>query len=267
MLDEIGLPPGLVTMVAGGSCRRTLAPSRRGQGVVHRIHARGPGGGGSMRGQPDQGQPRTRRQVGRAHARRCRTGKSRRGRAVGQLVQQRPDLQRADPPPGASQRHDEYVDALAAEMSTFGWATRTIPAPNSARWSPAASDRVRDYIRIGQNEGARMVLGGADMPGARPRLVCLADVVRGRRQQHAHCARRDLRPGDHRHPVSGRRGRRGHCQRFRLRPGRFGVDRRRRPGITDRARFAPAPSASTRATRWIPSRRLAASRAAATAAS
>ena len=76
--------------------RRTPGrPPRRRQGVVHRFHRGGPGRRGGVRAQPDQGQPRTRRQVRRHRPRRRRPGSRRHRRAVGQPVQQRPDLQRA----------------------------------------------------------------------------------------------------------------------------------------------------------------------------
>ncbi|MCK8645882.1 aldehyde dehydrogenase [Mycobacterium colombiense] len=62
-------------------------------------------------------------------------------------------------------RHDEYVDALAAEMSGLRVGD---PGDPQTQLGPLVSrrqqQRVRDYIRIGQDEGARLVVGGADMP-------------------------------------------------------------------------------------------------------
>jgi acyl-CoA reductase-like NAD-dependent aldehyde dehydrogenase len=61
--------------------------------------------------------------------------------------------------------HDEYVDALASEMTNLLVGDPSDPA---TQLGPLASrrqqQRVRDYIQIGQREGARLVVGGADMP-------------------------------------------------------------------------------------------------------
>lgn len=63
------------------------------------------------------------------------------------------------------QRHDEYVDALAAEMGALRVGD---PAEKDTQLGPLVSQRqqsrVRGYIEIGQREGARMVLGGTEMP-------------------------------------------------------------------------------------------------------
>ena len=80
-------------------------------------------------------------------------------------------------------RHDEYVDALAAEMAGL-----RVGDPNDpdTQLGPLVSRRqqrrVRDYIEIGQNEGARVVIGGTDMPDGldrgwyvRPTLFAAAD--------------------------------------------------------------------------------------------
>lgn len=80
-------------------------------------------------------------------------------------------------------RHDEYVDALAAEMAGLRVGD---PSDPDTQLGPLVSrrqqQRVRDYIRIGQAEGARAVVGGADMPGGldrgwyvRPTLFAAAD--------------------------------------------------------------------------------------------
>jgi acyl-CoA reductase-like NAD-dependent aldehyde dehydrogenase len=62
-------------------------------------------------------------------------------------------------------RHDEYVDALAAEMSALRVGD---PSDPETQVGPLVSQRqqtrVRDYIHIGQNEGARRVIGGSEMP-------------------------------------------------------------------------------------------------------
>ena len=62
-------------------------------------------------------------------------------------------------------RHDEYVDALAAEMNTLRVGD---PSDPGIQLGPLVSrrqqNRVRDYIQIGQNEGAQLVTGGTAMP-------------------------------------------------------------------------------------------------------
>ena len=64
-----------------------------------------------------------------------------------------------------AQRHDEYVDALAAEMANLRVGD---PSDPGTQLGPLVSQRqqsrVRDYIQIGQREGARLVVGGTGMP-------------------------------------------------------------------------------------------------------
>lgn len=62
-------------------------------------------------------------------------------------------------------RHDEYVDALAADMSGLRVGDPSDPATQLGPLvSQRQQQRVRDYIRVGQDEGARLIVGGADMP-------------------------------------------------------------------------------------------------------
>jgi acyl-CoA reductase-like NAD-dependent aldehyde dehydrogenase len=60
---------------------------------------------------------------------------------------------------------DEFVDALAAEMTALRIGD---PADPATQLGPLVAkrqqDRVREYITEGQREGARVVVGGADMP-------------------------------------------------------------------------------------------------------
>jgi acyl-CoA reductase-like NAD-dependent aldehyde dehydrogenase len=62
-------------------------------------------------------------------------------------------------------RHDEYVDALAAEMTALRVGD---PSDPETQVGPLVSQRqqqrVRDYIQIGQHEGAKLVIGGAELP-------------------------------------------------------------------------------------------------------
>jgi acyl-CoA reductase-like NAD-dependent aldehyde dehydrogenase len=80
-------------------------------------------------------------------------------------------------------RHDEYVDALAAEMTKIAVGD---PSDPNTQMGPLVSQRqqqrVRNYIESGEHEGARLVVGGSDMPDGidrgwyvRPTLFAAAD--------------------------------------------------------------------------------------------
>ncbi|ORW18871.1 aldehyde dehydrogenase [Mycobacterium palustre] len=62
-------------------------------------------------------------------------------------------------------RSDEFVDALAAEMGSLRIGD---PADPATQLGPLVArrqqERVRDYIAEGKREGARLVLGGAELP-------------------------------------------------------------------------------------------------------
>jgi len=62
-------------------------------------------------------------------------------------------------------RHDEYVAALASEMVALRVGD---PSNPDTQVGPLVSQRqqhrVRGYIQTGQDEGARLVIGGSDMP-------------------------------------------------------------------------------------------------------
>jgi acyl-CoA reductase-like NAD-dependent aldehyde dehydrogenase len=64
-----------------------------------------------------------------------------------------------------AKRSDEFVDALGAEMTSLRIGD---PADPATQLGPLVAkrqqDRVRNYITEGQREGARVVVGGADMP-------------------------------------------------------------------------------------------------------
>jgi acyl-CoA reductase-like NAD-dependent aldehyde dehydrogenase len=68
----------------------------------------------------------------------------------------------------SERRHDEVVDALAEMMSALRVGD---PADETTDIGPLVTQRqqhrVRDYIRCGQSEGARIVLGGEDSPAER----------------------------------------------------------------------------------------------------
>lgn len=80
-------------------------------------------------------------------------------------------------------RSDDFVDALAAEMSSMVVGD---PADPATQVGPLVAQRqqqrVRDYIDTGQREGARLVLGGTELPDGvergwyvRPTLFSNAD--------------------------------------------------------------------------------------------
>jgi aldehyde dehydrogenase (NAD+) len=80
-------------------------------------------------------------------------------------------------------RHDDYVDALAVEMTGLRVGD---PSDTDTQLGPLVArrqqQRVRDYIEIGQREGARLIVGGTDMPDGldrgwyvRPTLFTAAD--------------------------------------------------------------------------------------------
>ena len=62
-------------------------------------------------------------------------------------------------------RHDEYVEALAAEMSGLRVGD---PSDPETQVGPLVSQRqqarVREYVQIGQDEGAQRIIGGTEMP-------------------------------------------------------------------------------------------------------
>ncbi|OBG58538.1 aldehyde dehydrogenase [Mycobacterium sp. E188] len=63
------------------------------------------------------------------------------------------------------ERQDQYVDALAAEMTALRVGD---PTDLGTQLGPLVSrrqqQRVHDYIRIGLDEGARLVIGGTELP-------------------------------------------------------------------------------------------------------
>ena len=62
-------------------------------------------------------------------------------------------------------RRSDYADALAAEMTAIRVGD---PSDTDTQIGPLVAqrqqDRVRGYIETGQHEGARLVIGGSDMP-------------------------------------------------------------------------------------------------------
>jgi aldehyde dehydrogenase (NAD+) len=119
-------------------------------------------------------------------------------------------------------RYDEVVDAVT---SMVGGLKVGDPAEEATEIGPLVAkrqqERVEKYIALGQEEGARVTVGG--------------NGVRERDERHAHRSRGDLRTRSRGHPLR-RRARRGpDRERQRVRPRRFRVDERRRPGHGHRA--------------------------------
>ncbi len=103
----------------------------------------------------------------------------------------------------ARSRYDEVIDALASMVDDIPVGDPSDPAtevgPLVAR---RQQDRVRGYIDAGQGEGARLVVGGAELPAGVDRgLVRAADPLRRGRQPHADRPGGDLRAGAVRHPL------------------------------------------------------------------
>ena len=91
-------------------------------------------------------------------------------------------------------RYAEVTDALVDQVRAMKVGDALDPATEVG---PLVADRQRDrvenYIRIGQEEGAKVAVGGGRPAGHRQGLVRRADRLRGRRQLHAHRPGGDLR--------------------------------------------------------------------------
>ena len=123
--------------------------------------------------------------------------------------------------------YDAVVDALVETVASMPVGDPADPATEIGPLvAQRQQERVEKYIALGQEEGARVALGGNGMPdGLVVGLVRPPDRLRRRRQRDADRPGGDLRPGPLGDPVR-RRGRRGpDRQRLRLRPGRHGLDR------------------------------------------
>jgi acyl-CoA reductase-like NAD-dependent aldehyde dehydrogenase len=90
-------------------------------------------------------------------------------------------------------RHDEYVDALASEMTRLRVGD---PSDPDTQVGPLVSKRqqhrVRDYIQIGQHEGARLVIGGTDMPDGVDRGWYLQPTLFARSDNTMRIAREEI---------------------------------------------------------------------------
>ena len=139
-------------------------------------------------------------------------------------------------------RYDEVVDALVEAVGAMAVGDPMDPATEIGPMvAQRQQERVEKYIALGQEEGARVVLGGNGRPdGLDTGWYVRPDDLRRRRQPDADRAGGDLRPRPLGHPLRRRGRRRPDRQRLRLRPGRDGLDdgrggrARRRPRCPDR---------------------------------
>ena len=123
--------------------------------------------------------------------------------------------------------HDQVVELFAA-------ATRNVkvgdPADEATEVGTLVSfkqrDRVKDYIEIGQAEGATIVVGGAapDDPALADGAYLMPTVFDNVQQRHADRGRGDLRPGRVGHPVRHRGGGAPPRERDAVRPVRLDLD-------------------------------------------
>ena len=175
MLEQVGLPPGVVSILPAGREAGAHLVSNPGVDKVSFTGstAVGPPGRPRLRRQLDQGQPGAGRQVSRHRTRGLgspRGGDGVRISAMGMSGQICNALTRVIVPAG---RAEEFGEALGAVVSALRIGDPTDPdteiGPLVAK---RQQERVRGYIEEGMREGARVVVGGAGMPDeCRPRVV------------------------------------------------------------------------------------------------
>ena len=118
--------------------------------------------------------------------------------------------------------HDEFVERLVARAKqiklgdTLDYETDMGPLVSEAQ-----RETVENYVRMGKEEGAKLVIGGKRPDGRRirARLLVRADDLHRGRQLDDDRAGGDLRPRAVGHQVQGRRGRDSDRQRHDVRPG------------------------------------------------
>ncbi len=222
-----------------GHRRRPGPPPGRRQDRVHRLD-RGrqvaPARGRRVRRQGDLARARRQEPAGRA-GRRRRPGGGCLGDRLGDLLQQRPDVQRRLAPhrPPLGPRGARRAGRRARTRARAGRAAGS-RRPGSARSSTNGS-WTRSWATSPwvARKAPRVVAGGERVTRGDRRLLHPADDPRRRRQPLARRARGDLRAGPDGDRVR-RRGRGpGHRQRLALRAGGRAVDPRRQPGPSPRA--------------------------------
>ena len=217
------------------------APARR-QGRVHRLHRGRPPHHAARVGHREEGDARARRQVRQHRARRRRPRPRGRRRAVGHVLPQRPGVRVGHACPRAAQIYDEFVGMLVERAGKIvigdNMDMNTDLGPLVA---PSQVDTIERYVKLGLDEGAKLLCGGSkpDGPGrrARPSRVLPADDLRGRQLDEDRPGG-DLRPGAVRDPVRLRRRGDQDRERLDLRPRRRRVVEEPRPGALGRRRHA-----------------------------
>ena len=149
--------------------------------------------------------------------------------------------------------HDAFLEEFAARAKGLrvgnGLDASTQMGPSV---SEAQLQTVMKYVEIGKSEGARLVTGGHRLDDWRPcaRLVPRADDLRRRQSVDAHRPRGDLRPGRIGDAllVAGRGDR--HRQRRRLRSVRVDLHARHQQGVPGDARHVHRDLLRERADDW-----------------
>ena len=128
-------------------------------------------------------------------------------------------------------RYDEVVDALGGMMSALKVGDPHDPATDIGPLvAERQQERVEKYIAVGQEEGARVVVGGNGRPAGLEKGWYVQPTLFAGVSNDMRIAQEEIfGPVTRRHPLHRRGRRRTHRQRQRLRPRRVGVDRRRRP--------------------------------------
>ena len=252
-----GLPDGVLNVVPGPGrgARRRRSPATpavdkiafTGSTEVGKSLLRAVGGVGR---QGHLARARRQEPAGRARRRRRPGGRGRDDR-LGDLLQQRPDVQRRVAAHRPSLRPRGAGRAHRGDRSRAGTG-RAARSRDAARLDRRRRqlEKVLGYVELGRREGARVVTGGERVREDTGGFYIGADDPRRRRQRLAGRPRGDLRAGPDRHRVR-RRGRGAWpsptTRRTGWRPGSGRATSIAR--IAWRARSGPGSSASTRSTR------------------
>ena len=127
-------------------------------------------------------------------------------------------------------RYDEVVDAVSAMVGGLAVGD---PSDAATEIGPLVAkrqqERVEKYIALGQEEGAKITVGGNGLPSGIDRGWYVQPTVFANANNDMRIAREEIfGPGAHDHPLRRRQRRGPHRERQRVRPRRIGVDERRR---------------------------------------